>query len=282
MAPPHIALVITRATTLAYPELLPELVAQMEAEGFRILLSVIEQECHVDQALDALADDDVAGVIACAQPSDAGVGAGDGRRTTGSSLQLSWPARRVGELQPRGLWAGPRQPASGRRSSTLRCDRRTGLLLREPGAAARGHGGAGQAARSLRRGYRGRLWLRERHCRFEHPVRADEASALSHHRDKRRHGHRRPGSRAATAGPHPPRPFDRGHRRHRASRACPDISSRPCASPCIGWRARRPGAFRPALPIPSSAPEIRLFGGELIVGKTARLERRMSKIAQAA
>ncbi len=73
MAPAHIALVIPRATTLAYPELLPELAAQIEAEGLRILLKVIEHEGEVDGALDSLAADDLAGVIACAQPSDAAV-----------------------------------------------------------------------------------------------------------------------------------------------------------------------------------------------------------------
>lgn len=70
MAPAHIALIITRATTLAYPELLPELAACVEAEHFRVLLSVIDHEGDVDGALDALGDDEVAGVIACAQPSE--------------------------------------------------------------------------------------------------------------------------------------------------------------------------------------------------------------------
>ena len=65
-----VALIITRATTLAYPELLPELAGQLEAHGFQTLLSLIEHEGEVDRALGALEAFDLTGVIAAALPSD--------------------------------------------------------------------------------------------------------------------------------------------------------------------------------------------------------------------
>lgn len=65
-----VALIITRATTLAYPELLPELAGQLEAHGFQALLSLIEHEGDVDRALAELAEVQLAGVIAAALPTD--------------------------------------------------------------------------------------------------------------------------------------------------------------------------------------------------------------------
>lgn len=65
-----VGLIITRATTLAYPELLPELAGQLEAHGFQTLLSLIEHEGEVDRALGELEDFDLAGVVAAALPSD--------------------------------------------------------------------------------------------------------------------------------------------------------------------------------------------------------------------
>lgn len=70
MARPLVALIITRATTLAYPELLPELAGQLEAHGFRALLSLIEHEGEVDRALVDLADVNLAGVVAAALPTE--------------------------------------------------------------------------------------------------------------------------------------------------------------------------------------------------------------------
>lgn len=71
-APPrwrHIALLIARATMLAYPELLPELAGRLERRGYRAALSVLDHEGDVDAALHRAAGDGIAGVIAAALPS---------------------------------------------------------------------------------------------------------------------------------------------------------------------------------------------------------------------
>lgn len=65
-----VGLIITRATTLAYPELLPELAGQLEAHSFQTLLSLIEHEGEVDRALGELEAFELAGVVAAALPSD--------------------------------------------------------------------------------------------------------------------------------------------------------------------------------------------------------------------
>lgn len=67
-----IALIIARATLLAYPELLPELAGALHARGHAVLLQVIDHEHEADAALGAL-DHDVAGIIAAVRPSDAGI-----------------------------------------------------------------------------------------------------------------------------------------------------------------------------------------------------------------
>lgn len=63
-----VALLIARATMLAYPELLPELAGRLERRGYRAALSVLEHEGDVDQALHGLAGGNHAGVIAAALP----------------------------------------------------------------------------------------------------------------------------------------------------------------------------------------------------------------------
>ena len=65
-----VALVIARATTLAYPELLPELAWSLQARGRRFVLQLIEHEHDADMAMKAIERLDVAGVIAAARPSE--------------------------------------------------------------------------------------------------------------------------------------------------------------------------------------------------------------------
>lgn len=71
-APPVrlVALVIARATTLAYPELLPELARALQAVDMRFVLHVIEHENDADTAMREIERLDVAGVIAAARPSE--------------------------------------------------------------------------------------------------------------------------------------------------------------------------------------------------------------------
>lgn len=64
-----VALLIARATMLAYPELLPELAGRLERRGYRAVLSVLEHEGSVDEALHRVAGAGIAGVIAAALPS---------------------------------------------------------------------------------------------------------------------------------------------------------------------------------------------------------------------
>lgn len=71
MTRPVVALIITRTTTLAYPELLPELVGDLQALGLRVTLSLIEHEGAVDAALAELETEPLDGIIAAARPSDA-------------------------------------------------------------------------------------------------------------------------------------------------------------------------------------------------------------------
>lgn len=65
-----VALVIARATTFAYPELLPELAGALQARDMRFVLHLIEHEHDADEAMAAIARLDVAGVIAAARPSE--------------------------------------------------------------------------------------------------------------------------------------------------------------------------------------------------------------------
>lgn len=64
-----VALLIARATMLAYPELLPELAGRLERRGYRAALSVLDHEGDVDAALHRVAGGGIAGVIAAALPS---------------------------------------------------------------------------------------------------------------------------------------------------------------------------------------------------------------------
>ena len=64
-----VALLIARATMLAYPELLPELAGRLERRGYRAVLSVLDHEGDVDAALHRAAAPGIAGVIAAALPS---------------------------------------------------------------------------------------------------------------------------------------------------------------------------------------------------------------------
>ena len=80
---PLVALIINRATTLVYPELLPELVGDLQERGFRVVLSLIELESNVDQALAGLEGARLDGIIAAARPSDAAL-----RRAARASVPL--------------------------------------------------------------------------------------------------------------------------------------------------------------------------------------------------
>jgi DNA-binding LacI/PurR family transcriptional regulator len=64
-----VAMLIARATMISYPELLPELAGRLERRGYRAALSVLEQEGDVDAELNRVAGSGIAGVIAAALPS---------------------------------------------------------------------------------------------------------------------------------------------------------------------------------------------------------------------
>lgn len=64
-----VALLIARATLLAYPELLPELAGRLERRGYRAVLTVLDREGDVDAALHGATNNGIAGVIAAALPS---------------------------------------------------------------------------------------------------------------------------------------------------------------------------------------------------------------------
>ena len=61
---------IARATTLAYPELLPELAEALQARDMRFVLHLIDHEHDADEAMTAIERLVVAGVIAAARPSE--------------------------------------------------------------------------------------------------------------------------------------------------------------------------------------------------------------------
>jgi DNA-binding LacI/PurR family transcriptional regulator len=67
--PKMVALLIARATMIAYPELLPELAGRLEKHGYRAALSVLEHEGDIDAVLHRVAGAGIAGVIAAALPS---------------------------------------------------------------------------------------------------------------------------------------------------------------------------------------------------------------------
>lgn len=65
-----VALIIARATLLAYPELLPELAGALQARGLNFLLKMIDHESGADKAMTELAGQPIAGIIAAARPSE--------------------------------------------------------------------------------------------------------------------------------------------------------------------------------------------------------------------
>lgn len=64
-----VALLIARATMLAYPELLPELSGRLERRGYRAVLSVLDHEGDIDTALQRVPGLGIVGVVAAALPS---------------------------------------------------------------------------------------------------------------------------------------------------------------------------------------------------------------------
>jgi DNA-binding LacI/PurR family transcriptional regulator len=69
-ARPAIALLIVRATLLAYPELLPELLGRLEGHGLRALVFQLEHEGDVDDILKQVPDYPVRAAIVAAKPSE--------------------------------------------------------------------------------------------------------------------------------------------------------------------------------------------------------------------
>lgn len=65
-----VALIVTRLTILAYPELLPELVGELQRRGLRAVLEMIETEGEADRAIEDARRLDVAGVIVAVRPSE--------------------------------------------------------------------------------------------------------------------------------------------------------------------------------------------------------------------
>ena len=65
-----VALMIVRATLLAYPELLPELVSRLERRSLRTIMFLLEHESGVDNAMRSVAGYDVCAAIAAARPSE--------------------------------------------------------------------------------------------------------------------------------------------------------------------------------------------------------------------
>jgi DNA-binding LacI/PurR family transcriptional regulator len=61
---------ITRATLLAYPELLPELVSRVERRGLRIMMFLLEHEGDIDEAMQQVVAHEVCATIAAARPSE--------------------------------------------------------------------------------------------------------------------------------------------------------------------------------------------------------------------
>jgi DNA-binding LacI/PurR family transcriptional regulator len=65
-----IGFVVARATTTAYPELLPELLARLEVGGFQAVLFLIDHEGDADAALERARRFGLAGFICAALPSE--------------------------------------------------------------------------------------------------------------------------------------------------------------------------------------------------------------------
>lgn len=67
---PVVALIVARATTLAYPELVPELVGRLQQRSFRTMLTLTEHEGDIDRAITDLDGAAIDGLIAAAMPSE--------------------------------------------------------------------------------------------------------------------------------------------------------------------------------------------------------------------
>lgn len=65
-----VALIIARATLLAYPELLPELAGALHVRGLDFLLKMVDHESGADEAMAEVAREPVAGIIAAVRPSE--------------------------------------------------------------------------------------------------------------------------------------------------------------------------------------------------------------------
>lgn len=66
----QVALIIARATLLAYPELLPELASALHARGLEFLLKMVDRESDADEAMAEIAREPLAGIIAAVRPSE--------------------------------------------------------------------------------------------------------------------------------------------------------------------------------------------------------------------
>lgn len=71
--PQRVAILILRATLLAYPELLPELLSRLERQRIRALMFLLEHEADVDAAMAQVPRYQVAATIAAARPSEASI-----------------------------------------------------------------------------------------------------------------------------------------------------------------------------------------------------------------
>lgn len=69
-----VALIVVRATLLAYPELLPELLSRLERRRLRAMVFMLEHEGDVDDAMRRISGHDVCAVIAAARPSEESIG----------------------------------------------------------------------------------------------------------------------------------------------------------------------------------------------------------------
>jgi DNA-binding LacI/PurR family transcriptional regulator len=68
-----ISFIVARATAHAYPELIPELVGQLQAHDLTVMLTIIEREGDVDDMIQRVMRERVGGVIAAALPSAASI-----------------------------------------------------------------------------------------------------------------------------------------------------------------------------------------------------------------
>jgi DNA-binding LacI/PurR family transcriptional regulator len=74
-----VALMIARATLVAYPELLPELISRLERDGLHVLMFLLEHEGDVDEALRRVEAYKVCAAIAAARPLEESISKVQGR-----------------------------------------------------------------------------------------------------------------------------------------------------------------------------------------------------------